>query len=176
MIIKLFLKNGIEVISTVRREKYIDELKEIGSKYTLLSSHLDDYKNELKKVSEILQPLIAFECVGGDQTSLILNNIRENGTLYHYGNLSLRSISNIQTVDLLFKNKVIRGFWIVSYLNSLNAEKREEIVNMLLDLKVNSNIFNTNIISTFKPNDFDNAINDYRHEMGNGKVLFDFSR
>ena len=44
----------------------------------------------------------------------------EEGSLYHYGNLSLRNISNIITNDLLFLDKKVLGFWLFKYLNKEN--------------------------------------------------------
>jgi NADPH:quinone reductase-like Zn-dependent oxidoreductase len=130
----------------------------------------------LKNLSDRLRPTIAFECVGGEMTGIILASIKENGLLYHYGNLSLRPISNVQTRDLVFKNKTMKGFWLPSFLNSLSSKDYSEIFNELIDLKCNSDTFNTNIIDTFHPKDVDVAIKTYRKEMGKGKIILDFSK
>lgn len=156
------------------REKHIDELREIGGEYTVLSTNYEDLKKDLKGLADKLKPNLAFECVGGDMTGIILASIKENGYLYHYGNLSLRSVSNVQTRDLLFKNKTIKGFWLPAYLNSLPEDILSKIMKDLIEIKSNSDLFNTNIIEVFRPKDVEMAIKNYRKEMGKGKIILDF--
>jgi NADPH:quinone reductase-like Zn-dependent oxidoreductase len=119
------------------------------------------------------KPQIAFECIGGDTTGLILNTLEENGTLYHYGNLSLRNCSNISTHDLLFMDKKILGFWLFKYLKNLNESP---ILHELLKfLEKHPDILTTQIQAVFNPENFESALKVYRSDMSQGKVLFDFS-
>ena len=150
-------------------------MKEIGGNHTVLSTNYEDLRKELKIISDHLRPNLAFECVGGDMTGIILASIKENGFLYHYGNLSLRPISNVQTRDLLFKNKTMKGFWVTAYLNSLSSTQYEHIIHDLIENKTKSDIFNINIAEVYKPKDVETAIKNYRKEMGKGKILLDFS-
>jgi NADPH:quinone reductase-like Zn-dependent oxidoreductase len=119
------------------------------------------------------KPQIAFECIGGDTTGLILNTLEENGTLYHYGNLSLRNCSNISTHDLLFMDKKILGFWLFKYLKNL---KESPILHEFFKfLEKHPDIFTTQIQAVFNPENFESALKVYRSDMSQGKVLFDFS-
>lgn len=96
----------------------------------------------------------------------------EEGTLYHYGNLCLRNCSGIVTQDLIFLDKKICGFWLFKYLQRNNGYI---IINELLEmLKNDTNIFDTHIQGTFKPDQFEEAFKLYRNDMSKGKVLFEF--
>lgn len=107
-------------------------------------------------------------------TGIVLASIKENGFLYHYGNLSLRPVSNVQTRDLLFKNKTIKGFWLPAFLNSLPEESFNTVIKDLIEIKSNTDLFNTKLVEVFQPKDVESAIKNYRKEMGKGKIILDF--
>lgn len=141
-----------------------------------MSTNFEDLRKDLKILADQFRPNLAFECVGGEMTGIILASIKENGFLYHYGNLSLRPISNVQTRDLVFKNKTMKGFWLTSFLQSLSQEELNTIIANLIEYKSTTDLFNVNIVGIFKPNEVELAIKNYRREMGRGKVLLDFTK
>jgi NADPH:quinone reductase len=116
---------------------------------------------------------VAFESIGGEMTGNIFNALEEEGTLYHYGNLSLRNCSNISTGDLIFLDKKIRGFWLFKYLN--DTKDNDVMSNFFLYLESEPQLFDTSIQGVFKPHQFEDAFQLYRKEMSRGKVLFDFN-
>lgn len=118
---------------------------------------------------------LAFECVGGEMTGIILESLCEGGVLYHYGNMSLTPISNVQTKDMLFKNKTMKGFWLTNYLKSLTDVELKAIYTKLIDYKITTDFFNVNIVNVFKPNQVETAIKTYRNDMGKGKIIIDFT-
>lgn len=147
-------------------------MKDLGS-CAVINSLSSDFREQLRSVKETYHPLIAFECIGGDMTGTILNSIEENGTLYHYGNLSLRNCSNISTHDLIFMSKKIEGFWLFKYLKELKDQKIFDDFNNLVNGL--PDILFTKIQTTVKPEDFETAFKIYRNDMSQGKVLFDFT-
>ncbi len=130
----------------------------------------------MKMISRSLKPKIGFDCIGGDITGIILENLSEGGTLYHYGNLSLTPVSNVLTKDLIFMNKTMKGFWLTNYLKSLSEEELKNIYMNLLKYKTSTVYFNVNIVNIFKPNEVATAIKTYRSDMGKGKIILDFSK
>jgi NADPH2:quinone reductase len=167
---RLCVKHNLRLINTVRKEKYLDELKKIGGSTTFnITTSKESYKQELLLAKEEFKPKIAFENIGGDMTGNILNAIEHEGVLYHYGNLSLRNISNVSTYDVLFADKSIKGFWLFKYLN-------EKLFNEFeVSLKNEPEIYDTNIQSVFNPEDYEEAFKTYRINMSKGKILFDFN-
>jgi NADPH:quinone reductase-like Zn-dependent oxidoreductase len=170
MLNKLCQDRGVRVINTVRKSKYLDELN--GGLVHTVSSDVDGYRGGLKELCDRYRPNVAFECIGGETTGLVLNNIVENGCLYHYGNLSLRPLSAIMTNDLLFQNKTMKGFWLHRYLK----EYPETVNYFLKDLMEKTSLYETNIQAVFKPENFEDAFKTYRQNMSLGKVLFDFNK
>lgn len=170
---KLCVKNNFKIINTIRKEKYLNDLKDIGSSFTICTSK-DTYKQELLLAKQEYHPKVAFESIGGDMTGTILNTLEEEGVLYHYGNLSLRNISNITTYDILFMDKKVVGFWLFKYLKKI--DKNGEVIKLFLDYLQNQpEIFDSNIQGVFKPDNFEEAFKVYRNEMSKGKILFDFN-
>jgi NADPH:quinone reductase-like Zn-dependent oxidoreductase len=161
--------NNITIINTVRKCKYIQELKYKNSH--TVSTDSDNYREELKDLCDKLKPPIAFECIGGETTGLVLNNLREEGCLYHYGNLSLRTLSNILTNDFIFQDKTIKGFWLFKYLKN-NPTVVDKFIQ---DLRNNTGLYETQIQAIFKPEKFEDAFKIYRQNMSLGKVIFDFT-
>ncbi len=148
-------------------------MNNLGSSLTL-NSLSENFRDNLKNLNNMKKPNIAFESIGGDTTGLILNTLEENGSLYHYGNLSLKNCANISTHDLLFMNKKIMGFWLFKYLNNL---KDSHIVQEFLDLlHSHPDILTTQIQAVFDPEDFESALKVYRSDMSQGKVLFEFHK
>ena len=138
-----------------------------------INSLSSTYRDDLKHANEQFKPNLAFECIGGDTTGLILNTLEEEGVLYHYGNLSLRNCSNISTHDLLFLDKKIMGFWLFKYLQYL--EQSDLVSEFLKILHNQPQILSTKIQAIYKPENFESALKHYRTDMSQGKVLFDFT-
>ena len=135
------------------------------------------FKNKLKEISQEINTKLAYECIGGTMTGTILENLCDDGVLYHYGNLSLRAITNLDTKDFIFRNKTIKGFWLMEYIKN-NFENIDNFYNLFLEDYVNNlqnNIYNSEIQAIFKPENFDEASKLYRNNMGTGKVLLDFT-
>jgi hypothetical protein len=126
------------------------------------------------KARDIIMPKVAFESIGGEMTGLILRMLEENGELYHYGNLSLKAISNLMSNDFIFMNKTIKGFWLFTYLNN-QCDSNLIFNNYVQELKTNPEIYESNINAVYKAEQFEEAIRVYKNEMSKGKVLLDFS-
>lgn len=155
-------------------------MNRIGSFKTLCLNKFDStsFKNELAKLSSENNIKLAFECIGGNTTGIILECLADNGKLYHYGNLSLRAISNLNTNDFIFKNKSIQGFWLFEYIRNNFNNDFDQFYKMFLDDYVNNfdySIYNSDIQAVFKPEEFEEASKLYRNNMGKGKVLLDFT-
>jgi hypothetical protein len=128
----------------------------------------------MQKACDRIKPYISFECIGGETTSHIFSLLQDHGVLYHYGNLSLRAITNIQTKDLIFCKKILRGFWLFDDL--MDKISRESLFDNYVNLlKLNPSIFESNIQASFLPQNYEEAFKCYKAEMGKGKVLFDFT-
>ena len=155
-------------------------MNKLGSFKTLSLSKFDaaSFKNELAKVCIEKNVKLAFECIGGNTTGTILECLADNAKLYHYGNLSLRAITNLNTTDFIFRNKSIQGFWLFEYIrNNFDNDFNKFYKFFLEDFERNfyKDVYRSEIQAVFKPEEFEEASKLYRNNMGKGKVLLDFS-
>ncbi len=116
MLIKLCVKEGIEIINIVRNESHFDSLKSIGAKHIISTSNPNWFK-QLRNLSQSLNANIFFDCVGGEMTGKFFTAIPDGSILFHYGNLEVKNIGGISSSEFLFKKKEMRGWWLNSWMN-----------------------------------------------------------
>ncbi|HFB62352.1 MAG TPA: hypothetical protein ENJ69_05150, partial [Bacteroidetes bacterium] len=100
---------GIEVIDIVRKERTVTRLKEEGARHVLLESD-PDFEQKLKKLAAELDARLAFDAVGGALAGRIFNAMPSDAEMVAYGGLSTRPVSGIDSMDLIFRDKIISGF------------------------------------------------------------------
>jgi len=171
MLIKMCAKEKIELINIVRNEKYIENLMQIGAKYVISTSN-KGWEKELTELSEKLQANILFDCVGGDWTVKFLKCIPDNSILYHYGNLELKKINGLESSELLFKNKTIKGWWLDPWMKSLKIGELKKWKDYVIDdFKSNSGIFFTHYTKVYPLSQIYHALDYYMANMSEGKVI-----
>lgn len=156
-----------------------ENMNKIGSFTTLCINRYDtnSFRTELLRICDDNNVKLAFECIGGNTTGIILECLAETGKLYHYGNLSLRSITNLNTNDFIFKQKSLLGFWLFEYIKT-NYNNFENFYKIFLDDFENffeRKTYDVDIQAIYNPDKFQEASKLYRSNMGNGKVLLNFS-
>ncbi len=162
---KLCNDKGINIINLIR--KNYDQ--QLDSHISILDGN---YLTLLKDKVRELKIKTCFDCYGGEISGKILNTLEDNGILYHYGNLSMRNLGGIQTEDILFRNKQIRGFWLLDYLNQKEGkEAKHEFIQFYYK---NPDYFNSKIDKVIEIDKFSEGISSYKDNMSKGKVLFKF--
>ena len=104
MMIRYFKKQGIKLISIVRKQQYVDELLKDGADHVLNSSS-ETFEKDLKELAEKEKATICFEAVGGEFTGKVLSNMPNGSTSYVYGSMSGSPQINADIGDLIFKGK-----------------------------------------------------------------------
>ncbi|XWS28919.1 hypothetical protein CRYUN_Cryun25bG0113200 [Craigia yunnanensis] len=87
----------------------------------------------MKCLSNIPEPALGFNCVGGNAASLVLKFLRQGGTTVTYGGMSKKPI-NVSTSPFIFKDLSLRGFWLQKWLSADKAEECRHMVDYLLCL------------------------------------------
>ena len=160
---------GIEVINIVRKEEQLNILKQAGHKHVFW--HLDeDFQSKLTEAAIKLDARIAFDAVGGEQSGHILKSMPENSTLYLYGALGARTLSEIPAADIIFKNKVVRGFNMNEWKDRLDKDEFDELSSFLQKLFIEGTL-KTDIQANYKLADHGEALMQYIRNMSGGKVL-----
>jgi NADPH2:quinone reductase len=170
MFIKLCKKEGISTINLVRKEDQVSHLKEIGGNHVINTSS-KDWEKALFKLAKQLNANIGFDCIGGNNTGKLLALLPDSSVLYHYGNLEFKKIG-VDSASLIFKDKRLLGWWMLTWLRTLTPEERTFWYNYVKkDLESGSDLFVTKVSKEFNLLDIQKAIEYYRNNMSEGKVL-----
>lgn len=123
---------GIRSVGVIRDRPDADKLKEtlkaMGATEVFTEEELKDtkiFETELK------QPKLALNCIGGKSVNGILKHLNQNGILVTYGGMSREPVS-ASTASFIFKNISIKGFWITQWTR--DNYKSKERKNMLEQL------------------------------------------
>ncbi|KAE9585731.1 putative trans-2-enoyl-CoA reductase (NADPH) [Lupinus albus] len=82
---------------------------------------------------DIPEPVLGFNCVGGNAASLVLKFLRQGGTMVTYGGMSKKPVT-VSTSSFIFKELSLRGFWLQKWLGKDKAEESREMIDRLLAL------------------------------------------
>lgn len=167
MVIQLGKKNGIPVISVVRREEQVEMLKSAGAEHVLNSSD-PDFEKEMKKIAHRLNATIIFDAVGGKLPQQLLSAAPKGSKLFIYGRLSADACE-ILPGELIFTGNQIQGFWLTNWLHEKGMIKTLFAVRKVQSL-LNAEL-GTKIYRQFNIGQITDAIETYRNNMSEGKVL-----
>jgi len=163
-------RDGIKVINIVRKEDSADQLKNEGEQFVLNSSD-ENFEDGLRQLCDKLNPTFAFDSVGGGMTAQLFNSMPSNSNVVVYGGLSGDAISGINTMDIIFKDKILLGFNLNDWIPSKTSEELKSITDELHEMFISGEL-KTEIQGTFKLDDVVKGIRSYIKNMSAGKVLF----
>ena len=112
-----------------------------------------------------------FEAIGGKFTGLIAKAMPKNSTITVYGDLSGEKVGDIETMDLLFGNKVINSFMLVHWV-----ESKSQITLLPIFYKIRKMINKTlksHIAKKFPLEKVSEAIDYYINHMTEGKIIIE---
>ena len=169
MLIDLAARANYPIICVVRREEQVQLLKSLGAQLVLDSSD-PNFVEQLTKACQQVNATAAFEAVAGDMTGTLLNVMPHGACVYVYGALSEEPCSNIDPIDLIFREKTITGFYLGVWLSrrgplgTLRAANR--VQRMLID-----GAFGTEVQRRVDLDEVVDGLAQYVESMTSGKVL-----
>jgi hypothetical protein len=133
---------------------------------------------ECKKLCQLLNTHLCFDCEGGTLTGKILSCMPEESVIYHYENFSEKEITYIASKEFIFQGKTLTGWWLKRWLRSISSEDKIKWINYIIEeiSDENSNIFYCNLLKVFKLEDFQNAFSYFLANHKDGNVLFFFGK
>ena len=167
LLIDYCIQNNIKLINVVRKEENVDQIKKLGAEYVLNSSS-ETYKEEMKKMFEELKPTVCLDCVSGKIGSDILRNMAPYSTLIGYGSL-IDEPYDLTAKELLANVYTMVGMSLMTYFNE-HPEKRP-VYNKRISQDAIDGKLKTVISKKFKQKDFREAIEYYKQNMSDGKVI-----
>lgn len=174
--VKLCKKYNIKNISIVRKKENIQKIYDIGA-YKVISTSEENWKNDLKDVLGETQATVCFECVGGSQTGQIISLMPKNSTIYHFGNLELKRLEEIDTSDFIFHKKVLKGWWLNEWLQEKTKEQYDFYKNLIKEsIENDEDLFISNYSKTFPLENFEEAFMYYFTNMSLGKIILEMNK
>lgn len=166
-------EHEVEVINLVRKNDHVDQMKKEGARH-VMNIFEDDFEEKLTELSENLNATAAIDAVGGELTGKLLNAMPDGSEVIVYGGLSGMPVSGIETLELIFKNKILSGF----NLNDWVAEKSEEEFKKIsgyIQLLFMEKKLETTINQTYDFEHFYDALRSYISNMSAGKIILKMS-
>ncbi len=114
---------GLDSICIVRRDVQNDVLTELGA--TVILNQTDaDFAARLSSTMKERKPHFFIDAVADATSTQIFNAMGRNSTWMIYGSLSPEIPPLSDTGELIFQNKVIKGFWLSPWLTEAPLEEK----------------------------------------------------
>ncbi len=160
---------GMAVIDIVRKEEVKSQLMDNGAKYVLLEND-ESFEDELISLCKKLEATTAFDAVGGPLAGSMFNAMPADSELVCYGGLSGKAMSGLDTMDVIFDNKIISGFNLMDWKAELE-EGAFESISMDLQKKFINHQLSTDIQGSIPLEKLARGLKSYISNMSGGKVL-----
>jgi len=169
MLLRIAARANYPLICVVRRDEQVRMLKSAGAKLVMNSSQVN-FVEQLAAACQQLNATAAFEAVAGDMTGTLLSVMPRGACVFVYGALSEEPCSNIDPIELIFRNKTVTGFYLGDWLRKrgvlgvLRAADRAQ--RMLID-----GLIETNVQRRIGLDEVGDGLKQYVENMTEGKVL-----
>ena len=166
--IRYFKEKGIKTINIVRKEEFIQELKDEGADY-VLNSTAPDFEAQLKEIAEKEQATVAFDAIGGDFSGKVVAAQPSGSTCYVYGALGGSTQIAVNIMELA-KGKNVSSFSLLIYMERLGKEGKAGEFLSEVHSKLGTTL-KTNVAKIFKLEEIEEALASYKENSSKGKIL-----
>lgn len=133
-IIQLARIRGIHSINIIRdrvgAEEVEKKLRKLGADVVFTESQLEGM-NVKSMLVNVPEPVLGFNCVGGNPASLVLKFLRQRGTMVTYGGMAKKPVT-VSTSSFIFKDLALRGFWLQKWMSTERAKDCRAMIDYLL--------------------------------------------
>jgi NADPH:quinone reductase-like Zn-dependent oxidoreductase len=145
----------INTILTVRNEKYISGLKELGAN-EIIDVSKESLQERVNEITNGKGVAAALDAVGGKTGTEVLKCIAPNGRLIAYGRLNNEPVS-LSYELLMYRFVSLKGFSVRSFIRAQTTEERNEMIQSLVQIIGDEN-FKLKQASEYTLEDFKDAI------------------
>lgn len=121
---------GINIVNLVRRDEAVTELADLGIE-NVVSTGQADWQDTVRAITGGAPIKAAIDGVGGKSSGDILSTVGENGLLVSFGMMSGEPMQ-ISAGDLVFKQAIVKGFWLAKIAPTLAPEKLRSLVGEIV--------------------------------------------
>jgi len=171
-VIQLSKHFGFKTINLVRNATHVKDLVDLGADAVITTN--EDVSAKIKEITEGKGVKYAIDPVGGDVTSIVLQNMSYGGKISIFGQLAAEDIhfpSGLLVVKLL----TLSGFWLVDWFKTAAPEVQKETLINLIGL-FSSGVLNCPVDKEFVLEEFVAAIQASNTPGRGGKVLLRISK
>eukprot|EP01124_Arcella_intermedia_P004307 TRINITY_DN1242_c0_g1_i1.p1 TRINITY_DN1242_c0_g1~~TRINITY_DN1242_c0_g1_i1.p1 ORF type:complete len:366 (-),score=59.73 TRINITY_DN1242_c0_g1_i1:58-1155(-) len=140
-VVQLAAARGIKTINVIRRRSDYEELVELIKSYGGYLVCGDDYIRtpEFRGIiSDLPKPKLALSCASTSSTELA-RLLSPGGTLVTYGGMSSKPIT-LPTSSFIFNDITCKGFWINKWYETQGVEKKQALLEHLVELVENKKL------------------------------------
>ncbi len=168
IIIQLAKLSNINVISVIRDMNQADELKSLGAN-AVLKMEEDDFIEKVNDITNGNGINGALDAVGGKIGTMILQSMAQFGRIIIYGLLN-EEPAQYHNSQIVFKNLLIKGFGVRTYLQNQTDEQREEMIKTLIK-EIGKDSFQLPVEKTLRFDQFKEALQADSRKNKKGKVI-----
>ena len=122
---------GINVVNLVRRDAGVAELEQQGIG-NAVSTERSGWEDRVKAITGGAPILRAIDSIGGDVNG-IMSTLADGGTLWSFGAMSGKPLK-ISPDNLLFKQTIVRGYWISKRLETTGVTDIARMMGELIGM------------------------------------------
>lgn len=165
--IQMAKQKKIKVAATVRNDSQKEVLEKLGADLVVNS--------ETEKIQKVIPEKteggvhVIFDAVGGMLGAKALSCLRSNGRMMVFGALALENMP-VNSGLLIFKNLIIKGFWLSTWIENLSAEQRMKAFGKVFGFLM-QDTSQVDVAGKFDLSNFKEAIKAYETQGRNGKIL-----
>lgn len=167
IVLQIAKLKGFKTLNFVRRPAQIEELLNLGADAVICTEDKDVVEQVMKITKKGAHAGI--DSVGGRTGSLAFRSLRPGGTLIVYGLLS-GELTPINTRDLIFKEIIIRGFWLNAWFSRTPPDVMLATFREVLELATRQQIVPP-VEAEYDLTDFKSALEHTMRSGRHGKVL-----
>jgi NADPH:quinone reductase-like Zn-dependent oxidoreductase len=169
MLLPMAMEIGFPVLHIVRRGAQVELLRSLGAEHVLNSSD-EDFGDQFQSACARLHATAVFEAIAGDMTGTLINLMPPGATAYVYGALSEEACGNINPIELIFRDKMITGFYLGKWLQSCGLLRTLRATRRVQRLLMNGSIA-TKFQRVVSLDDAVDGLRQYSSDMTEGKIL-----
>lgn len=121
---------GLRVLSLVRRDAGVEEMKAIGIG-DVLSTADANWKDAARRLLGDARAAAAVDSVGGEASADLVSLLGEAGTLVAFGSMGGEPM-RIPSGDVIFRHLVVKGFWGSKVSRDMSLDDKRRLVGELL--------------------------------------------
>lgn len=172
VVAQLAKPRDVHVINLVRRAEAIAAMQELGID-NIIATDSDDWKDKVKALTGGAPIAVGVDGVGGGASGDLLSLLGEGGQLISFGVMSGEPM-RISSADVIFKQAVVKGFWLAKLMETMPADEMRRLVGELVSRAASGDL-RLQVDGVFPLDDAASALKAAGAKGRKGKVLLKLS-